>query len=88
MESVGFAAIEIEEFEAPLPIVSPHIAGTAVKAADASAPKTLSNNQRMRIPVLALATNLQGVRSAWQGAQVEVNSHSHGELFQRPRSPP
>lgn len=32
LESVGFAAIEIEEFEAPLPIVSPHIAGTAVKA--------------------------------------------------------
>jgi hypothetical protein len=32
LESVGFAAIEIEEFEAPLPIVGPHIAGTAVKA--------------------------------------------------------
>ena len=36
----------------------------------------------MRVPVLALATNLQGVRSAWQGAQVEVNIHSYGELFQ------
>ena len=31
-QACSFAAIEIEEFEAPLPIVSPHIAGTAVKA--------------------------------------------------------
>src|SRR5689334_3518040 len=31
LESGGFASIEIEEFEAPLPIVSPHIVGTAVK---------------------------------------------------------
>jgi ubiquinone/menaquinone biosynthesis C-methylase UbiE len=32
LERVGFASIEIEEFMAPLPIVSPHIAGVAVKA--------------------------------------------------------
>lgn len=31
LETVGFASIQIEEFEAPLPVVSPHIAGTAVK---------------------------------------------------------
>jgi len=31
LESIGFASIEIQEFEAPLPVVSPHIAGTAVK---------------------------------------------------------
>src|SRR5689334_17459825 len=31
LESIGFASIEIQEFEAPLPVVGPHIAGTAVK---------------------------------------------------------
>jgi|SRR5882724_10276124 len=32
LERAGFASIEIEEFVAPLPIVSPHITGVAVKA--------------------------------------------------------
>jgi ubiquinone/menaquinone biosynthesis C-methylase UbiE len=32
LESAGFASIEIEEFVAPLPVVSPHIVGTAVKS--------------------------------------------------------
>jgi ubiquinone/menaquinone biosynthesis C-methylase UbiE len=32
LERAGFAAIEVVEFAAPLPIVRPHIAGTAVKA--------------------------------------------------------
>jgi len=31
LENVGFASLDIEEFEAPLPVVGPHIAGTAVK---------------------------------------------------------
>jgi SAM-dependent methyltransferase len=31
LEECGFAALEIEEFNAPLPIVSPHIAGSATK---------------------------------------------------------
>lgn len=31
LERVGFASLQIEEFEAPLPVVGPHIAGTAVK---------------------------------------------------------
>lgn len=32
LERAGFAALEVEEFSAPLPIVRPHIAGAAVKA--------------------------------------------------------
>ncbi len=32
LERAGFAALEVEEFASPLPIVRPHIAGTAVKA--------------------------------------------------------
>jgi ubiquinone/menaquinone biosynthesis C-methylase UbiE len=35
LERAGFAALELEEFEAPFPIVRPHIAGTAVKAGTA-----------------------------------------------------
>jgi SAM-dependent methyltransferase len=35
LEQAGFADLEVEEFAAPLPIVSPHIAGTAVKAGPA-----------------------------------------------------
>ena len=31
LENVGFASLEIEDFEAPLPVVGPHIAGTAAK---------------------------------------------------------
>lgn len=33
LEQAGFAALEIEEFDTPLPVVRPHIAGTAIKAA-------------------------------------------------------
>jgi ubiquinone/menaquinone biosynthesis C-methylase UbiE len=32
LERAGFAEVEVEEFAAPLPVVRPHIAGTAVKA--------------------------------------------------------
>jgi ubiquinone/menaquinone biosynthesis C-methylase UbiE len=33
LEKAGFASLEIEEFDTPLPVVRPHIAGTAIKAA-------------------------------------------------------
>ncbi|HWB82671.1 MAG TPA: class I SAM-dependent methyltransferase [Bryobacteraceae bacterium] len=33
LERAGFASVEIEEFDAPIPVVRPHIAGTAVKSA-------------------------------------------------------
>jgi ubiquinone/menaquinone biosynthesis C-methylase UbiE len=32
LERVGFASLEVEEFVAPIPVVSPHIAGVALKA--------------------------------------------------------
>lgn|SRR5574337_223966 len=35
IESAGFAEVKLDRFRAPLPLVSPHIAGVAVKAAAA-----------------------------------------------------
>jgi ubiquinone/menaquinone biosynthesis C-methylase UbiE len=32
LQDIGFARLEIEDFNAPLPIVRPHIAGLAIKA--------------------------------------------------------
>jgi ubiquinone/menaquinone biosynthesis C-methylase UbiE len=39
LENAGFAALEIEEFSAPLPIVRPHLAGYALKPGDSRTPR-------------------------------------------------
>ena len=38
LERAGFAALEVEEFDAPIPVVRSHIAGMAVKARTACQP--------------------------------------------------